>query len=226
MLHKLLARRGDISATGSTFARFAYAMPAAADWLVTAAVPGPEHAGHGLPVPGAGLSGPGRWSGGMGQILATVLVVLAFRERNFAVGITFKKTEVIQTALMGLVRAWASAISPLGWLGRNRDRAGGRADAVEDARHAPRGCWQRLGQSRAVLLGVGSGFFFAVAGVGYRATTLEVPSEDPVLRGGTVAGLRDGAADAGHGVLAAAGANRGSLRAVWARAAHGRSGWG
>lgn len=171
MLHKLLAT-GDISATGSTFARFAYAMPAGAVVLVLYL----GLTGASLPTP-APAFWPWAIVGGLGQILATVLVVLAFRERNFAVGITFKKTEVIQTALMGLVLL-GEAISPLGWLAIGIGLVG-----VLMLSKTPdvTGLWRGL-RSRAVLLGVGSGFFFAVAGVGYRATTLEVPSEDPVLR--------------------------------------------
>lgn len=171
MLHKVLAG-GALSATGSTFARFAYAMPAAAVVLtmylwVT---------GAGLPRPGMDFPG---WAviGGLGQILATVLVVLCFRERNFAVGITFKKTEVILTALMGLV-VLGEVISAAGWLAIGIGLVGvlmlsRTPDAV--------GLWRGL-TSRAVILGVGSGVFFAVAGIGYRATTLAVPSDDPVLR--------------------------------------------
>ena len=41
--------------------------------------------------------------GGVAQILATVCIVLLFSLRNFAVGVTFKKTEVMLTALAGLV---------------------------------------------------------------------------------------------------------------------------
>ncbi|SNT35277.1 DMT family transporter [Antarctobacter heliothermus] len=171
MLHKVLAG-GALSATGSTFARFAYAMPAAAVvltgyfWATEAA----------LPLPGVDFLG---WAviGGLGQILATVLVVLCFRERNFAVGITFKKTEVILTALMGLV-VLGEVISAAGWLAIGIGLVGvlmlsRTPDAV--------GLWRGL-TSRAVVLGVGSGVFFAVAGIGYRATTLAVPSDDPVLR--------------------------------------------
>ncbi len=171
MLHKVLSG-GAISATGSTFARFAYAAPAAAVvltvylWATGAVLPqlGPAFLGWAL-------------VGGLGQILATVLVVLTFRERNFAVGITFKKTEVIQTALMGLVLL-GEAISLWGWVAIGIGLIGvlmlsKTPDAV--------GLWRGL-RSKAVLLGVGSGFFFAIAGVGYRATTLAVPSEDPLLR--------------------------------------------
>ncbi|WP_323770611.1 DMT family transporter [Antarctobacter sp.] len=171
MLHKVLAG-GALSATGSTFARFAYAMPAAAVVLtsylwVTGAT---------LPLPGADFLG---WAviGGLGQILATVLVVLCFRERNFAVGITFKKTEVILTALLGLV-VLGEVISAAGWLAIGIGLVGvlmlsRTPDAV--------GLWRGM-TSKAVVLGVGSGVFFAIAGIGYRATTLAVPSDDPVLR--------------------------------------------
>lgn len=171
MLHKLLAT-GAISATGSTFARFAYAMPAAA--LVLALYLGVS--GAALPSPGWDFWG---WAviGGLGQILATVLVVLAFRERNFAVGITFKKTEVIQTALMGFVLL-GEVITLWGWVAIGVGLIGVlMLSRTPDAA----GLWRGL-RSRAVLLGVGSGFFFAIAGVGYRATTLAVPSEDPLVR--------------------------------------------
>ncbi|MBV7395798.1 DMT family transporter [Mameliella sediminis] len=171
MLHKVLANTG-LSATGSTFARFAYAMPAAALVLVIYL----SATGQVLPA-----MDPGFWIwaivGGLGQILATVLVVLCFQERNFAVGITFKKTEVIQTALLGVV-VLGEAISPAGWVAIAIGLAGVLLlSKTPDAA----GLWKGL-SSRAVVLGVGSGFFFAVAGVGYRATTLELPTEDPVLR--------------------------------------------
>ncbi|SMX38068.1 DMT family transporter [Maliponia aquimaris] len=171
MLHKVLSG-GALSATGSTFARFAYASPAAAlllgGYLWTT--------GAALPVLGAAFWG---WAviGGLGQILATILVVLAFRERNFAVGITFKKTEVIQTALIGFVLL-GEVISLMGWVAIGIGLAGVLLlSRTPDAVGLLRGL-----RSRAVLLGVGSGFFFAVAGVGYRATTLSVPSDDPLLR--------------------------------------------
>ncbi|WP_136440088.1 DMT family transporter [Pacificoceanicola onchidii] len=172
MLQKLLAG-GTLSATGSTFARFAYAAPAAL--LVTA--------GYLLiseqQVPALGASF-WLWAvfGGLGQILATVLVVLTFSERNFAVGITLKKTEVLQTALLGLI-VLGEAISFGGWLAILIGMAGvlmlsqtpGSADAFFSGL-----------RSKAVVLGLGSGLFFAIAGVGYRAATLAIPSDDPVLR--------------------------------------------
>ena len=52
--------------------------------------------------------------GGLAQILATVCVVALFRERNFAVGITFKKTEVVQAALIGFI-ILGEGVSTIGW---------------------------------------------------------------------------------------------------------------
>ncbi len=171
MLHKVLSS-GALSATGSTFARFAFAMPAA--WVMLALYL--WVIGTGFPPLTGAFWG---WAviGGLGQILATLLVVLAFRERNFAVGITFKKTEVIQTALLGLILL-GEAIAPMGWLAIGIGLVGVLLlSRTPDAR----GLWRGL-TSKAVVLGIASGFFFAVAGVGYRAVTLEVPSADPVLR--------------------------------------------
>lgn len=174
MLHKVLAS-GALTATGSTFARFAYAAPAAAVglalyvYITPAALPG---------------LAPGFWgwtvAGGLGQILATILVVLTFQERNFAVGITFKKTEVIQTALLGLV-VLGERVSPGGWAAIALGLVG-----VLLLSRTPRSA-ARLAEgvkSRALLLGLASGFFFAISGVAYRAATLSVETGDPLMRAG------------------------------------------
>ena len=78
--------------------------------------------------------GPAFWmygaSGGLAQILATVATVRLFQARNFAVGITFKKTEVMQAVLVGWVllgdsvSGWGFAAIGLGigsqFLAKNR----------------------------------------------------------------------------------------------------------
>ncbi|MEM6481252.1 MAG: EamA family transporter, partial [Pseudomonadota bacterium] len=97
MLQKRLSM-GRLSALGATFARFAYAAPfAALVAILTIMIFGAD-----VPLPGT-LFWIYALSGGLAQILATWFVVLLFAQRNFAVGITFKKTEVIQTAIVGLV---------------------------------------------------------------------------------------------------------------------------
>ncbi|WP_317055667.1 DMT family transporter [Roseovarius rhodophyticola] len=172
MLQKSLSM-GTLSALGATFARFAYAAPLAACtafgytmWL-----------GEGLPQVGSLF-----WlyvlSGGLAQILATWCVVLLFAERNFAVGITFKKTEVIQTALVGLIILGDHISLPaffaifLGLIG------------VLVLSDPPEGAtkWTSRFVNRAAGLGLVSGAFFAISAVTYRGATLEVASDDAFLR--------------------------------------------
>ena len=52
---------------------------------------------------------------GLSQVLVTVCVVLLVEQRNFAVGIAFKKTALIQTALVGLV-ILGDRVSLGGWV--------------------------------------------------------------------------------------------------------------
>lgn len=172
MLQKVLAS-GTLSPTGSTFARFAYAMPAG--WL--ALILYLLHTGADIPPIGSGLW---IWGaiGGLGQILATVCVVMIFKSRSFAVGITLKKTEVLQTALIGSL-FFAEAIAPIGWLAIGIGMVG----VLLLTEGSGLGVFKQLG-SRAVVLGLASGFFFAIAGVGYRAATLAIDSGDPLLRAG------------------------------------------
>ncbi|HSG54436.1 MAG TPA: DMT family transporter, partial [Paracoccaceae bacterium] len=117
-------------------------------------------------------------AGGLSQILATWCVVALFSERNFAVGITFKKTEVVQTALVGFVilgeglsLAGIAAIA-LGLVGvlLLSDPPGGT------------GAWHRRIVNRAAGLGLLSGVFFACSAVGYRGASLALSSGDVFLR--------------------------------------------
>lgn len=171
MLQKLLSA-SCLSVGGATFARFLYSAP-----LVSAGLFGWAAATDTtLPVPGAAF-----WAyaavGGLTQILATVCVVMLFKSRNFAVGITFKKTEVIQTALVGLLI-----------LGESVSAAAlvailiGLGGVLLLSRTAEtQGAWWRALTGRAPLLGLVSGVLFAISGVTYRGASLEVAAE-PVLR--------------------------------------------
>jgi drug/metabolite transporter (DMT)-like permease len=194
-----------LSAAGATFARFAYSAPlilaALALWL---AVTGTR-----LP-PMSGVFWVFVCVGGLAQILATVCVVLLFKSRNFAVGITFKKTEVLQTALVGLV-VLGDAITPGGWLAIAIGLAG-----VLVLSKPPEGVgrwWTHLG-SRASLLGLASGVLFAVSGVSYRGASLELGA-DPVLRAAITLAAVTTLQMIGM-ALWLAWRDRAQLRAVWA----------
>ncbi|MGY9049789.1 hypothetical protein P775_10060 [Puniceibacterium antarcticum] len=174
LLHKVL-NMGGLSTTGSTFARFAFAAPGA---LVLV----------GLYLWAQGISPPvlggAFWAyamaGALGQILATNCVVALFHQRNFAVGITFKKTEVIQTALVAAL-ILGERISLGGWIAIAVGLLG--VLLLSDAGQIGMSFWRRIG-NRAVALGLASGFFFAISAVGYRAASLQIDHADPLVRAG------------------------------------------
>lgn len=172
MLQKQLSM-GALSTAGATFARFAYSAPLLAAllalWLFLSETSLPELSAR-FWIMGA--------AGGLAQILATVCVVALFRTRNFAVGITFKKTEVIQSVLVGLVvlgegvSLWGFVAILIGLVG------------VLTLSGTPevKGGWLRGLFTRAAALGLASGLLFAISAVTYRAATLEVASDAPLLR--------------------------------------------
>ena len=113
--------------------------------------------------------------GGALQILATVCTVSLFSMRAFAVGITFKKTEVMLTALAGFVilgdmisgpGAAAIAFGFVGVLLLSDPPEGGSIF------------------NKAAGIGILSGILFALSAVTYRGATLSLSSGDPVLTGG------------------------------------------
>ena len=174
MLQKHLSM-GALSTGGATFARFAYSMPVVVTlvgvYLVLTGAALPEFSGR-------------FWvyalSGGLSQILATWFVVALFRQRNFAVGITFKKTEVIQTALVGFVVLGDRVSLPallaitLGLVGV----------LVLSDNPSGKGNWAQRLLNPAAGLGLASGALFALSAVAYRGATLEIASADPLLRAG------------------------------------------
>jgi len=174
MLQKSLSATA-LSASGATFARFFYSAPlicallALYLWTTEQSLPQMPRA--------FWLFG---MAGGAAQILATVFVVLLFKERNFAVGITLKKTETIQTVLVGIVLLGegvtlvAFGFILLGLVGVLLLSG----SAGDDGK-----IWHRL-RSRATVLGLASGVFFAISGVCYRGASLELALDAPMLRAG------------------------------------------
>lgn len=157
---------GGLSAGGATMARFAYAAPFVV--LLTVALLWGQ--GAGVPRLGQGFW-PYVLVGGLAQILATWAVVVLFRLRNFAVGIAFKKTEVMQTALVGLLV-----------LGDRVSLAGTVAIALGLAGVVVLSGTARGVSGRAVVLGLLSGAFFAVSAVAYRGATLAVGVDAPLVQ--------------------------------------------
>jgi drug/metabolite transporter (DMT)-like permease len=96
MLQK--AVKGRLSTSGATFARFVWAAPLALVFVLILSTvrgesPPPMHATF---LAYAAL-------GGLTQILATALVVALFSLRNFAIGVSFSKTETVQSVVFGII---------------------------------------------------------------------------------------------------------------------------
>lgn len=170
MLQKVLAT-ATLSAGGATFARFVYSMPfilALAVWVLRDT---------GLPTITVSFWGFGLL-GAVSQIMATVCVVTLFKERNFAVGITFKKTEVIQTVLVGWlllgegVSGLGFAAIALGIVGLLLLSSGPETSGMKLVHFT----------NRAAGLGIASGILFAISAVSYRGATFAVSADDAVMR--------------------------------------------
>lgn len=172
MLQKHLAS-GALSAVGATLARFLYSAPILIIGL------GIYFSAFELPSPQIGR---GFWpfvlSGSLAQIVATVATVQLFKERNFAVGVTLIKTEVLLTAIVGLA-VLGDAISLWGGVAILLGVLGVMILSVDPEKALQAGAISR----RAAGLGLTAGFFFAISAVTYRGATLEVVANGPILVG-------------------------------------------
>ncbi|RVT86716.1 DMT family transporter [Rhodobacteraceae bacterium CCMM004] len=165
-----------LSTGGATFSRFVFSAPIVAVLILAYGALSER------PLPGLNpeFFAFAVW-GGTAQILATMCVIALFTHRNFAVGITFKKTETVQTAIVGSLvlgegvsRGGAVAIGiGLGGVLLLSDPPGGQ------------GRWLRRIWNRASGLGLASGVLFACSAVGYRGASLALDGGDAVMRAGT-----------------------------------------
>jgi len=90
--------KGRLSTGGAAYVRFLYALPLALIYLWAL------HDYGGYPLPAInGLFLLYCFLGGLTQILFTFILIYLFSLRNFAVGTTFSKTEILQIAFMGLI---------------------------------------------------------------------------------------------------------------------------
>jgi drug/metabolite transporter (DMT)-like permease len=153
---------------GATLVRFLYGLPFAAAWF--AAVRGWQSAP--WPQPGASFA---FWVlvGAVSQIAATALLLRTMQARNFALGVAYSKTEVLQVALFGLVLL-GDPISLAAGLAVAAGTLGVLLLSPADKAHPVRTLvtgWT----STTALLGLACGALFAMSAVGYRGAALALP---------------------------------------------------
>ena len=172
MLQKQLSV-ATLTPTGATFARFVYSAPlvcaSLAVFFVSTARDVPEvHASFWLHAS----------VGGLAQVVATVCVVMLFKTRNFAVGLTLSKTEVILSVLVGYVvlgdevtvaTFLAIVIGVVGvlFLSKPPEVSGWGISDI----------W-----NRSVFLGLSAGLLFGISAVSYRGASLSLGTDSALLR--------------------------------------------
>jgi drug/metabolite transporter (DMT)-like permease len=147
-----------LSVNGAGFVRFLYGAPTALILLLGAL------AITGLPLPALTtrmvlLSA----AGGLCQIVATNLLIMAFGYRNFAVGTAYSKTDTVQSALIALVLLH-EVLRPVAWAGIALGLAGVMTLSLAGRGLRPREIAAATVQP-AALCGLGAGFGFALSTV-------------------------------------------------------------
>ena len=161
---------------GATLVRFLYGLPFAALWLTLLIADS-------LIIPTATAPFV-LWviEGALTQIVATALLLRVMEERNFALGVAYSKTEIIQVALFGfaflgdpVTITTASAVLC--------GTAGVLLLAPADRTH-PFRAFLRGWTSKSALIGLGSGACFALSATGYRAAALALDASSFVMAAG------------------------------------------
>ena len=204
MLQKVMAKQ-TLSAAGATFARFVYSAPI----IVVLTTLYLNQTGQVWPD-----FSPKYWmyaaTGGLAQVLATVCVVLVFKSRNFAVGITFKKTEVILAVLVGIV-VLGDQVS---WQGLGAIVLG-LIGVLLLSSPVQIGAWNwRMMFNRATGLGILSGALFAVSAVTYRGASLQLDMADHWGRAGVTLAIVTSMQLTGMAIYLFL-RERGEISAVW-----------
>lgn len=164
----------ELSATAATYVRFSFGLPVAVIY-VAGLVLATDKA---LPVPNGEFLAY-CVSGGLAQIMGTVLTVALFAYRNFAIGSAYAKTETMQTALFGLVvlgdrlsagSVAAIMISLIGVLMISANRSALTFKLLLSSL-----------LERPALMGVAAGACFAISAISYRAASLSLGGTDFIM---------------------------------------------
>ncbi len=167
---------GRLSTNGATMTRFVYGLPFALAYVILLLA-----LGHPLPQPKGDF-----WlwvtCGSLTQTLATVLLLAVLKLRNFAVGIAYSKTEVVQAAIFGLV-VLGESVSAAGALAIVLGTVGVMLFSLQKSANPVR-AFLTGWLERPALLGILSGGLFGLSAVSFRAASLSLEHPSPLMSAG------------------------------------------
>jgi drug/metabolite transporter (DMT)-like permease len=164
----------ELGTLGATLVRFLFGLPFAVLWLAAVTLVG------GFSIPSLTLATL-LWTilGALAQIAATAFLLRAMEERNFALGVAWSKTEILQVALFGLILL-GDRLTPIGVAAIVVATLGVLLLSSSGAGFAW-GPLLRGWTSRPALLGLASGAAFALSAIGYRGAALALaPAPAPI----------------------------------------------
>jgi drug/metabolite transporter (DMT)-like permease len=167
--------RGELSVNAAGVVRYLYGVPVGA-MLVTLYVLATQQS----------LPAFTTWAlllcaaGGLGQIIGTNLLIMAFGHRNFAVGTAYSKTEAMQAAIIAVLLL-GEHLSALSWLGVAVGVGGVLHLSLAGRVATPSELLRGIAQP-AALCGIGAGFFFGLTGVLIKAANQDMPAADVILK--------------------------------------------
>lgn len=172
---------GSLTTGAATYVRYLFALPVAAVWaLILHAALGVE-----VPLPGAASFGYAA-ANAVTQISGTAFLLMALQSRNFAVGVAYSKTDVVQAAafealVLGAAITWGAAagiaIATLAVMLMSLKSGVRPLEALVSGI-----------TEKAAVYGLMSGASFAISGVMVRAAVLNYGPDAP-LAGAAVSAL-------------------------------------
>ena len=165
--------RAELSVSTAGLIRYLYAIPVGALYLATWCA----LAGHLPPMPTLGFL-LGCAVGGLGQVVGTTLLIMAFGYRNFAVGTAYSKTDAVQAAVVAAL-LFHETLRPLAWAGILVGVLGVLTLSLAGRGFHPATLLRATVQP-AALCGLGAGTGLAIAALGIKAAINQLDAPDPV----------------------------------------------
>jgi drug/metabolite transporter (DMT)-like permease len=166
--------KGRLSTLGATYVRFLYALPFAILYVAALGTVG----GEALPAPNRPFL-LYALLGGVTQIVFTALLMWLFSFRNFAVGTTFSKTEVVQVAILGLL-ILGDTLTPLAAVAIAVAAAGVMILSAGQTNVSAASLLAGLSE-KPTMIGLASGAFLGASVVFFRGAALSLEHDSVVM---------------------------------------------